>query len=340
MTDISVPDVSFVIAAYNAEETLARAIDSALAQQGVTVEVIVVDDCSIDRTREIAAGYDDVRVRLVAQERNGGPGAARNAGIAAAGGRWLAVLDSDDALYPTRMEQMIARAEEAGAEIAVDNIEVEPADGKRIRMFPESMLSSRPVLTFADFIASNTLFDETHNFGYMKPIFSRPFIERHGIRYDELLRIGEDYIFLASALANGGKCVVEPSVGYIYYIREGSISRILELRHVDAMIAGDERFLRAHTLNAEAQAAQKLRARSLREARAFLMLVDAIKQKSIRRALSAAWQEPRAIRHLAMPIAARLRRVAAPFRRPNPPASINRTADLPSLGGGPHSSKG
>ena len=76
------PDVSFVIAAFNAEASLARAVQSALDQRDVTVEVIVVDDCSSDRTvdsRPRLSRPDSVRV--VALERNSGPGGARNAGV-------------------------------------------------------------------------------------------------------------------------------------------------------------------------------------------------------------------------------------------------------------------
>ncbi len=70
------------------------------------------------------------------------------------------------------------------------------------------------------------------------------------MRYDETLRIGEDYILLASALAKGGRCVVEPDAGYAYHIRDGSISRVLELHHVEAMLAADAAFLRGHQLDA------------------------------------------------------------------------------------------
>src|SRR3989442_1213525 len=112
MTDF-IPDVSFVIAAYNAEETLESAIGSALAQGAVSMEVIVVDDCSSDSTRDIVSNHPDPRVRLVAMPHNGGPGAARNAGLDAARGRWVAVLDSDDELRPDRMARLIARAEKA-----------------------------------------------------------------------------------------------------------------------------------------------------------------------------------------------------------------------------------
>jgi succinoglycan biosynthesis protein ExoO len=335
-----IPDVSFIIAAYNAEDTLERAVDSALGQGGVSMEVIVVDDCSTDRTRAIAEAYRDPRVRLVALPRNGGPGAARNAGLDVATGRWVSILDSDDALRPDRLARMIARAERAEAEIAVDNLDVVRENSDRYyTMFPDDMLARLQEISLADFIGSNVIFRSEHNFGYMKPIFERAFIERHRLRFDETLKIGEDYILLASALARGGRCVVEPMAGYIYYIRQGSISRVLQIRHVDAMIEADRVFLASHALNAEAIAAQKRRTKSLTDARSFLKLVESIKCRSPVGILKNACQNPRAIRHLSMPVAARLKRIAASFQRSDEAAAAS-SAALPTMGKGPHSNKG
>lgn len=199
------PDVSFIVAAYNAEETLAKAIDSALAQQGVSVEVIVADDCSTDETRAIAESYANRGVKLLALARNGGPAAARNAALSAATGRWLAVLDSDDTVEPRRLQRIIERAENAGAQIAVDNLRVIRADGTPPEtMFTEQSLAETPELILPVFIRSNALFQTTHNFGYLKPIFQRAFIEQHELRFNEALKVGEDYLFLASAMALGG----------------------------------------------------------------------------------------------------------------------------------------
>ena len=92
------PDVSFVIAAYNAAATLDRAIASAVAQRDVSVEIIVVDDQSRDNTLDVARAYPQDIVRVVALPANRGPGGARNAGLELASGRWIAVLDSDDAV--------------------------------------------------------------------------------------------------------------------------------------------------------------------------------------------------------------------------------------------------
>lgn len=312
------PDVSFIIAAYNAENTIARAIESALAQRDVGVEVVVADDRSSDATISIAQSFDG-RVSVVPLQTNRGPGGARNAALQVARGRWIAVLDSDDTVLPDRMAKMIARAEKAGASIAVDNIEViKEYETRGEVMFPAGYLESIREISLADFIASNILFKSTFNFGYMKPIFERRMIETHKLRYDETLRIGEDYIFLASALAKGGSCVVEPDVGYVYHIRSGSISRVLELHHVISMLRADERFLETVELDAAESVAQMRRTRSLHEARSFLSLVGHIKQRSIGQVLKVAIKDPVALRHLGMPIAARLRRLTAAPRSLNP----------------------
>jgi succinoglycan biosynthesis protein ExoO len=308
------PDVTFVIAAYNAADTIEAAIDSALAQQSVTLEVVVVDDCSTDETRELVSAVADPRVRLIALETNRGPGGARNAGIDAAKGRWIAVLDSDDTIQPARTISMIERAEAENAQIAVDNLDVVYTDGReRETMFAQEVLTKRPRLTLEDFISSNILFKATFNFGYMKPMFNRDFLNANGLRFQEDIRVGEDYIMLASALAAGGVCVIEPTSGYVYLIRQGSISRVLELHHVDAMIAADRNFLASYTLLPAAMDAQRLRMRSLEEAYNFLTLVEDIKRRSISGVLKTAIKDPAVIRHLRMPIAVRLRRLRDAF---------------------------
>ncbi|KQV33337.1 MULTISPECIES: glycosyltransferase family 2 protein [unclassified Rhizobium] len=312
---MSVPDVSFIIAAYNSAKTIRRAVESALAQSDVTVEVIVIDDCSADETRDVVSAIADERVRLIPLARNRGPGGARNAGFDAARGRWLAILDADDEVEPQRLSRMIEKAANLNADIVVDNLDVIDGDGVRSSMFTVDALHAQPLLTLPAFIDSNRLFHATHNFGYLKPVFLRSFIETHGLRFDEKLRIGEDYILLASALASGGLCAIEPSAGYIYHIREGSISRVLRLDHVEAMIAGDARFTAAFTLDSEAQAAQTRRARSLVDAYDFLTLIEQMKARSLSGVLRTALANPRAVRHLRLPVKARFERMAAQFGR-------------------------
>src|SRR4051794_8106307 len=102
--------ISVITPAYNAAGFIQRAIDSALGQEGVAVEMVVADDGSQDDTLATvrALGERDPRVRAVALEANGGPSKARNAALDAAGGEWVAILDADDAILPGRLRHMLA----------------------------------------------------------------------------------------------------------------------------------------------------------------------------------------------------------------------------------------
>ena len=95
--------VSAVIPAYNRESTIARAIESVLAQSAPPHEVIIVDDGSEDATLERIRAFGD-RVRPIAQE-NAGAAAARNRGVREASSEWIAFLDSDDFWNPEHLER-------------------------------------------------------------------------------------------------------------------------------------------------------------------------------------------------------------------------------------------
>jgi glycosyltransferase involved in cell wall biosynthesis len=103
---VNSPLVSIVIPTYNYGRFIGETIDSALAQSYSPMEVIVVDDGSTDDTRERLAGYGD-RVRYIYQQ-NRGLSAARNTGIEAAHGEFIALLDSDDLWLPDKLEKQVA----------------------------------------------------------------------------------------------------------------------------------------------------------------------------------------------------------------------------------------
>src|SRR4051812_3217208 len=104
--DSVVNTVSVVIATYNHGRYLREAIDSALAQTHPPLEVIVVDDGSTDDTAEILQTYGG-RIRAMRQA-NAGVAAARNAGLAAASGRYVGFLDSDDVWAPDKLARQLA----------------------------------------------------------------------------------------------------------------------------------------------------------------------------------------------------------------------------------------
>ncbi len=101
---IEEPLVSVVIPAFNAERFLAEAIESVLAQDHGNLEVIVVDDGSLDGTGQLAARYP---VKTIAQP-NGGQAAARNTGVACARGPLVAFLDADDLWMPGKLSTEVA----------------------------------------------------------------------------------------------------------------------------------------------------------------------------------------------------------------------------------------
>ena len=116
--------VSVIIAAYNAADTVAMAVRSALAEPE-TGEVIVIDDCSHDTTADTvrAVGGGDSRLVVLVQDANRGPAAARNRGIDLATMPFVAVLDSDDRFMPGRMSRLFSKRD---WDFCADNIAFTP----------------------------------------------------------------------------------------------------------------------------------------------------------------------------------------------------------------------
>ena len=104
-------DITIGITAFNAEETLAAAIESALAQDRETFEIIVVNDASEDGTADIAGQFErrDPRVRVLKTPRNSGVAAARNIIIREARGDFIAFFDDDDVSAPNRVRRQCER---------------------------------------------------------------------------------------------------------------------------------------------------------------------------------------------------------------------------------------
>lgn len=111
--------VSVVIPVYNRKHTIEKAIRSVLAQTYHNVEVIVVDDGSTDSTPTIVAALskEDPRIRYIRYKTNRGAQAARNTGIRAARGEWIAFLDSDDVWLPQSLELRLKLAKQKGLHV-------------------------------------------------------------------------------------------------------------------------------------------------------------------------------------------------------------------------------
>lgn len=144
---MSGPVVSFVIPNYNHARFLGAAIRSALEQTYPHVEVIVVDDGSTDDSRAVAAAFGG-RIRCIHQ-RNAGLSAARNTGVGAAGGEYIALLDADDLVEPLYAERLLAAMAQnpgsAGAYCGFRFVDQDNAPLNRVErrtVAPESLYAS------------------------------------------------------------------------------------------------------------------------------------------------------------------------------------------------------
>ncbi len=104
--------VSIIMPAYNCADYIADSIRSVLSQTYTNWELLIVDDCSTDKTAEVIASFNDKRIHYRRNERNMRASATRNEALKQAQGRYIAFLDSDDMWLPEKLERQIAFMQE------------------------------------------------------------------------------------------------------------------------------------------------------------------------------------------------------------------------------------
>jgi glycosyltransferase involved in cell wall biosynthesis len=130
------PRVTVAIPTRDRWSLLARALRTALAQEGVELEVVVVDDGSADPAPEALPGLADGRVRLVRHPEPRGVAAARNTGIAEARGEWIAFLDDDDVWSPRKLRRQLEAVRAADANFAYAGVVSIDGTGTVLRGYP------------------------------------------------------------------------------------------------------------------------------------------------------------------------------------------------------------
>src|SRR3954470_3695391 len=240
------PAVSVIIPSYNARAVIARAIASVRAQTFDDLEILVVDDGSADGTPVLVEreSQAEPRLRLIRLEHNGGPAHARNVGLDAARGTWIALLDADDAWRPDRLKRMLAHC--VGADAVADNLAGYDAEsgaesGVLFPVFPNGHLTVAALLAPQ---APLTGYD----FGYLKPVIRRDFMLAHGIRYDETLRTSEDLLLYLTLLLEGARVRMIEDDLHIYTTPVGAISGKSSVSSHSRPRDGDVRRALAHVL--------------------------------------------------------------------------------------------
>lgn len=222
---MSSPAVSVVIPAYNAAWCVRRAIDSVLAQDYRDFELIVVDDGSTDNTAAVLAAYDDA-VRVI-HKPNGGMASARNAGITASRGEFIAFLDADDWWLPGKLRRQVdlmrQRPELGFTSTAA---RVEDSEGRLLNLWACDTLDEPILLRL---FASNAGIAG----GSSALMVRRDLLDKVGL-YDESLGGVEDGdLWMRLAAVADYACLDEPLV--VVLKRAGSVSRNVEAMRLGAI---------------------------------------------------------------------------------------------------------
>lgn len=114
-TKSSAPLISVIIPTFNRATLLPRALQSARQQTYPNLEILVVDDASTDNTREVVAASGDPRIKYLRHDSNRGGAVARNTGLKAARGDYMAFLDSDDEWLPEKLARQMEAIDKSGA---------------------------------------------------------------------------------------------------------------------------------------------------------------------------------------------------------------------------------
>ena len=312
------PKVSVIMANYNGARFLRAAIGSLLRQTLPSWELIFVDDGSTDASVAVAerAASADPRITVIRQPANRGPGAARNRALELARGEWIAVFDSDDLMMPQRLELLVRRADEDNAALVADDQLLFSDAGGKPRRFLKNGLGLAPRwIDLAALIKSTKLYSFNPDFGYLKPLVRASVIKRLHARYNERLRIGEDYNFLARILAEGHQLRLYPLLTYLYRKHESSVSYRMSDADIRALIEADDFLFRRPDLTHQERISLRQRRHSLESLLVYDTVITALKAGEPKIAASLALSHPFIWPLLTRPINARLKRLWATLKQ-------------------------
>jgi succinoglycan biosynthesis protein ExoO len=248
--------------------------------QGQTLqdfEIVIVDDCSSDDTAAVVRrlAEQDSRIHLILSPRNGGPSAARNRGMAAARGRWIAILDADDAYASERLAVLTRLGDDGGLDMVGDDVRYfDAVAGRETGRGGANDTEAVKAVTLDSFLAASMFRAGALalsgrpplQYALLKFIFRRSFIQGVSLRYPEHLRDNEDFVFYTNCLVAGAKAALAPLAGYLYTQRVGSLSgkgsgQTRTLVDRSRVIVAVDELLQAHRSHLTASQLALLRAR-------------------------------------------------------------------------------
>lgn len=293
----STDSVCVIIAAKNAADTIRTAISSALSDAHVT-EVIVVDDGSTDGTSDAARDSDDNsgRLHIIRFDLNKGPSYARNQAIAASSAALISILDADDFFLPGRFSHLLARND---WDLVADNvvfIDQKGLSGFNVssieRFSPEPRFLDLPAFVGRNISIRNR---QRGELGFLKPVIRRDFLDRHGLRYNEKLRLGEDYDLYTRALALGARFQIINNCGYGAVVRSDSLSGRHRTEDLRQLADADQTLLESGLLVREGREAVRRHERHIRGKYHHRQFLDTKAARGIGGALAYCLKNPSAV---------------------------------------------
>ena len=189
------PTISVIIPTYNRAHLVGRATRTVLAQSFEDFELIVVDDGSTDRTEDVIRGFHDPRIRYIRHQVNRGAQAARNTGIAAAGGEYISFLDSDDEWLPDKLRLQMEIFDLNPHRL--ENLGVVLTGSQQVQL--ETDERSRPVIYDCyGYVYPQVFLRKVQ--GQMPALVRKDVLDRAG-RYDESLPAAQDWDMLVRLAA-------------------------------------------------------------------------------------------------------------------------------------------
>jgi teichuronic acid biosynthesis glycosyltransferase TuaG len=206
------PSVSVITPAYNAARFIRETIKSVQAQTFTDWEMIVIDDCSTDDTKDVVEeeAIKDPRIRLIRMDKNSGQARARNRGIREARGKYMAFLDSDDLWLPEKLALQTEFMEQNGCALTYTSYKKINENGDAI----SNPLKFPPVVNLDSLLKSNYI-------GCLTAVYNA---EKMGKVYMPNIAKREDYALWLKILSMGYKAYLVDRCLAMYRVRAGSVS--------------------------------------------------------------------------------------------------------------------
>jgi glycosyltransferase involved in cell wall biosynthesis len=205
------PKVSVIIPIYNVEKYLSRCLDSVCNQTLSDIEIICINDCSPDNSIDILnnRAKTDNRIKVIDFKQNQGVSVARNTGIEAATGEYIAFVDPDDYIDLDFYEKLYNKAIEENADIAKGDL--------------KEILVDNSIKTYGINKQINQHNDKViFRYSFTTAIYINKNIKKYNIRFNNKLNYAEDLLFLSDNIKIANKVKVVDNIFYYYDRREDS----------------------------------------------------------------------------------------------------------------------